>query len=69
MKENGLTGRALYWLFPGQYKHCRCCCLFCRWYGICREDTKGPGQVHGKENMEGKDGKEKNGGARPEKLG
>ncbi len=49
MKGNGLTGRMLYWIFPGQYKQCRCCCLFCRWYIPCREEVEGPGQVHCKE--------------------
>ena len=48
MKENGLTGRALYWLFPEQNKDCRCCCLFCRWYRRCREEAEGPG--HGKQD-------------------
>ena len=50
MKGNGLTGRMLYWIFPGQYKQCRCYCLFCRWYIPWREEVEGPGQVHGKRN-------------------
>ena len=41
-----LKGRALWWLLPVRNKNCHGCCLFCRWYRHCREDTGSRKGVH-----------------------
>lgn len=37
MKE--IKSRLAYWLMRNEYKQCRACCLFCKYYEACIDET------------------------------